>query len=79
MKKIPLESMQNHFIGNGGKSNSCFLCGKTVNNPVHFVHYTTDGDLINVDEAANSQGFFPVGFDCKNRLPKDFIFPDPQK
>jgi hypothetical protein len=58
----------------GSCSVSCFLCGRDTTEKL-FVHYTTDGHLINTrEEVENSQGFFPVGSDCAKKLPKDFIF-----
>ena len=39
------------------------------------VHLLTNGNLVSSDEDFdNSQGMFPVGNECKNKLPNNFIF-----
>lgn len=59
----------------GDHSDTCFLCGKRTSKNL-YVHYTTDGYLVNVsdDIISNSQGFFPIGSECAKKLPKSFIF-----
>lgn len=54
----------------------CFLCGKTIiGYNKHLVHYLTNGNLVSSDQNfENSQGFFPIGSECKNKLPNNFIF-----
>ena len=54
----------------------CFLCGKRINGVEKYaVHLLTNGNLISSDQDFdNSQGFFPIGAECKNKLPNNFIF-----
>jgi hypothetical protein len=54
----------------------CFLCGKPIKGPIHYyVHLLTDGNLVSSDvDFANSQGFFPIGNDCRKKLPNNFYF-----
>jgi hypothetical protein len=53
----------------------CFLCGKKINKVEQVVHYLTNGNLISTDQDIdNSQGFFPIGNECKKRLPNNFYF-----
>jgi hypothetical protein len=43
----------------------------------YMVHMTTDWLMVDTDDeilVGNSQGLFPVGSECKKRLPKEFIF-----
>tara|TARA_R110000765_G_scaffold377105_1_gene467960 strand:+ start:276 stop:509 length:234 start_codon:yes stop_codon:yes gene_type:complete len=57
----------------GDDGSNCFICGRKTNEK-HFIHYTTDGDLVPYNaEVENSQGVFPIGPMCKNKLPKEFI------
>ena len=56
----------------GEHSDTCFLCGKrTAEN--YYVHFTTDGSFTNNPEHPDSQGLFPVGNECRKKLPADFI------
>jgi hypothetical protein len=74
---IPLSDVQNpdtqEYLGEG---HACLLCGKKIKNEVkHWVHMTTNLELVSsAEEFDNSQGFFAVGNECKNRLPNNFIF-----
>jgi hypothetical protein len=54
----------------------CIICQKPLNvsDKTKYVHMLTSGELINCDDHADSQGFFPIGNDCCKRLPKNFIF-----
>jgi len=58
--------------------NPCFCCGKEIkekNGKPSFVHLLTNGNLVSTDqEFDNDQGFFPIGNECKKRLPNNFIF-----
>ena len=57
----------------GDDGSNCFVCGKKTNEEF-FVHYTTDGNLVTYkSNPENSQGCFPIGPSCKNKLPKEFI------
>lgn len=54
----------------------CFLCQRPVNSRTikTWVHMGTNGALYkNGEEAADSQGLFPIGSECLKRLEKDFI------
>ena len=62
-----------HIKRYGEDSDTCFLCGKKTPELL-YVHYTTDGNLVNTAEHPNSQGLFPVGSKCAKKLPKSFIF-----
>lgn len=56
----------------------CCLCGKKLieGNDYDNVHLFTDGNIVSTGDGENreSQGFFPVGNECKKRLPKHFVF-----
>ena len=55
--------------------NPCICCGKNVKNPRYFVQLLDTGKLVSTQEDfANSQGFFPIGNSCKNKLPNNFYF-----
>lgn len=78
--KIDLEDVQSpkydeNIERYGDSSETCLLCGKRTAKNL-YVHYTTDGYLVNVDESLipNSQGLFPIGSECSKKLPKSFIF-----
>lgn len=72
--EIPLSDvMEETYIE--GKGNPCICCGKNVNEPKYFVHLLTNGNLVSTDEdMAESQGLFPIGSGCKNKLPNNFYF-----
>ena len=62
----------------GEGENSCFICGKRIKNMdrAAWVHYTTNNTIVSWggDDIENSQGFFPVGTDCKKKLVINFAF-----
>ena len=63
-------------VGHG--EDACFLCGRPIHEDKrsYWVHYTTDGDFTDLapDEIGDlSQGYFPVGADCRHKLPKGFV------
>ena len=76
--EIPLSDVQNIVHKkNTQHSEECLLCGKQMKNTgvKQFVHMLTNGNLVSTDQDFdNSQGFFPVGNECKNKLPNNFIF-----
>lgn len=64
----------------GNKSNSCICCGKptnqrywinTVEGPGAIKSNVTDEDLEGL--GLHSQGSFPIGSECRKRLPKDYV------
>ena len=76
--EIPLDDVQvdNHQDKETG-DNPCICCGKDVNQPKFMVHLLTNGNLVSTDQEFNEkedQGFFPIGSDCKNKLPNNFTF-----
>jgi len=76
---IPLQDVEDESLShtNHGNANPCICCGKEIKNVRYFVHLLTDGNLISSDQDFdNSQGFFPIGSECKNRLPNNFVFPN---
>lgn len=59
----------------GGEKEPCICCGKKINKPKYYVHLLTNGNLISSQEDFdNSQGTFPIGATCKNKLPNNFYF-----
>ena len=74
--EIPLEDVQDksHDFSHQ-HSEECLLCGKGMKDVKQLVHLLTNGNLVSSDEDFdNSQGMFPVGNECKNKLPNNFIF-----
>ena len=58
-------------------ANPCIFCGKEIKAPKYAVHLLTNGYIVNVLEPFDEkedQGFFPIGSDCKRRIPKSFVF-----
>ena len=56
---------------------ACFCCGKETKEPRYFVHLLTTGELVSTDEPFDDkvdQGFFPIGAECRKRLPNNFYF-----
>lgn len=57
----------------------CFICGRGIKEgkAKHYIHYLTDGRITDIMDSSEfgtlSQGAFPVGGECKNKLPKRFI------
>lgn len=62
----------------GCTSETCFICGKQIKNmdKAAWVHYTTNNTIVSYDgdDLDISQGFFPVGTDCKKKLHIAFTF-----
>lgn len=64
--------------------NSCICCNKPTSPKTQKrVHMTTDWRAINKsfdetlqdgDTVHESQGFFPIGSECKKKMPAEFIF-----
>jgi len=60
---------------NGEIGNECIICGKPTKEE-YWVHMTTDLTLVPNDvneDDCDSQGCFPIGSSCKNKLPKNYI------
>lgn len=73
--EIPLNDIQEDSYDETGNENPCICCGKEVRNPKYMVHLLKTGNLISSQEDfAESQGFFPIGNSCKNKLPNNFYF-----
>ena len=56
----------------------CIICGRGIkeDKQKYFVHYLNDGrftDLDSFEMGELSQGYYPVGAECKNKFPKNFI------
>ena len=79
-KQINLRKFQNKKgISNWSSSGmGCPCCGKDIENEKYFIHYLTNGNIINTDEdqGDDDQGSFPIGSVCRKKFPKDFIFTD---
>lgn len=73
---IPLDDiMDEEYKESKGAKNPCICCGKEIKQPRQSVHLLTTGDLVSTDEdVENSQGLFPIGNTCKNKLPNNFYF-----
>lgn len=77
MAEISLSSVRSkNYEANVNKLNedidTCFICGKRTIS-VKSVHYLTNGNLTDMKEANNSQGYFTIGNDCAKKIP-NFIF-----
>lgn len=73
--EIPLQDIQNKRMPNIEAENSCICCGKEIKEPKQFVHLLTNGSIVSSDQPFdNDQGFFPIGNECKNRVPNNFYF-----
>lgn len=63
-----------------GTNNPCVICNREVRKPTkNFVHIVNGGSHFasyNLPEKdiRDSLGLLPIGPECKNKLPKDFIF-----
>lgn len=58
-------------------SNCCFCCGKKIKGESYYVHLLTNGNIVSTDQEfspEDDQGFFPIGNECKNKVPNNFIF-----
>jgi hypothetical protein len=70
---------KNEELSKAGHTERCVCCNKPMKaEQVKFmVHMTTDWLMVDIDDENlidNSQGFFPVGSECKKFLPKQFVF-----
>lgn len=73
--EIPLSDVQNEQMPETEHSDSCICCGKRIKEVKQYVHLLTNGNLVSIDDdVENSQGMFPIGNECKNRLPNNFYF-----
>ena len=73
--KIPLDNIIDENYKESKGENPCICCGKNVKNPRYHVHLLEDGNLVSTrEDFINSQGFFPIGNTCKNKLPNNFYF-----
>lgn len=58
-------------------TNCCCICGKPIKGePAKMVHLLTNGNIVSWEgsDIENSQGFFPVGNECKKKLIITFAF-----
>lgn len=62
----------------GEHSNTCLICGKRIKDEAKakMVHLLTSGNIVSwpTDDIEESQGFFPVGYDCAKKLVINFSF-----
>ena len=74
---------RNEELHRDGCTERCVCCNKPMNQEqVKFmVHMTTDWVAVNTDDidvvsenGYESQGFFPIGTECKKKMSKEFIF-----
>ena len=55
--------------------NPCICCNNEIKTTKYVVHLLENGNLVSSDqEFQESQGFFPIGVKCKNKLPNNFYF-----
>jgi hypothetical protein len=72
--QIPLLDVKT-FDGDTSLENCCILCGKKIKGSKYLVHLLNNGNLISTDQnLAESQGFFPIGSECRNSLPNNFYW-----
>tara|TARA_R110000772_G_scaffold145504_1_gene255472 strand:- start:21211 stop:21471 length:261 start_codon:yes stop_codon:yes gene_type:complete len=73
--EIPLSDIQEDSFEEGKHEIECICCGKNIKNQNYSVHLLTNGNLVSSEENFdNSQGFFPIGNSCKNKLPNNFYW-----
>lgn len=70
---------KNEDLSKRGHTERCVCCNKPMKpeQVKYMVHMTTDWMMIDIDNGTlidNSQGFFPVGSECKKHLPNEFVF-----
>lgn len=70
---------KNEELSKKGYTERCVCCNKPMKpeQVKYMVHMTTDWLMIDTDDEKlvdGSQGFFPVGSECKKNLPKQFVF-----
>jgi hypothetical protein len=72
--EIPLDDIQKKDYTEDG-DNPCICCGKQIENPDYYVHLLNTGMLVSSDaDFQESQGLYPIGTTCKNKLPNNFYF-----
>jgi DNA-directed RNA polymerase subunit N (RpoN/RPB10) len=56
----------------GDDTNTCICCGKRIqkDHEKYSVHLTTNGTVTDEEEHPDSQGYFPIGNYCRNKLLK---------
>lgn len=73
--EIPLQDIMEESYQEGKGKNPCICCGKDIKSVKFLVHLLDSGNLVSTDESfSNSQGFFPIGSACKDKLPNNFYF-----
>lgn len=74
--QIPLEDVQNEVFDDSKGDKVCLLCGKELKGQnIYYVHLTNECNLISSpEEFDNSQGAFPIGANCRKRLPNNFYW-----
>jgi len=57
-------------------ANCCFLCGEKINGKAKYVvQYLNTGVIISSEEPfIQTQGFYPIGSECRKNLPNNFVF-----
>ena len=70
---------KNEELSKSGHTERCVCCNKPMKpeQVKYVVHMTTDWVMVDTDDHTlmdNSQGFYPVGSECKKNLPKEFVF-----
>lgn len=75
--EIPLLDIQADEFVEGGGDYQCVCCGKGIKSPKFWVHLLVNGRLVSTPEEfdeSEDQGFYPIGANCKNKLPNNFYF-----
>lgn len=70
---INSESIQKDYKETGA-INPCFCCGKEIEAPKYYINLLESGDIVDNSDDDNSQGLYPIGSVCKNKLPNNFYF-----
>jgi len=74
---------QNEELYKPGHTERCVCCNKPMKSEQvkYMVHMTTDWVAVDTEDehvvkenGYESQGFFPIGSECKNKMEKGFIF-----
>lgn len=58
------------------KQDRCLFCQKpmNINDNTKYVHLLTSSELTLFENHIDSQGLFPIGNECKNKIDKKYIF-----
>lgn len=73
--EIPLQDIVSPDYDETANLNPCVCCGKLIKKEKYFVQLLENGNLVSSSTmVAESQGFFPIGNTCKNKLPNNFYF-----